>query len=229
MRKHSTSRPSLLSGSSSRDEKVHCARSCVDSHPSPHSQAGRVFPCLCPTPADSVRSIGSDRSARSPEVPSRPRHLRPGQECPRHTPPDSSEPRTPIRPPTRTGPPSWRPVTDAPTRAGCAAPTGPCVRRTTSARPPHRRSPETPRRRRPRSRPARAPRDHRRPGRTAHTARSWTTRRPVPVHAARPQARTGLGVAPLHRQGGPAVDRAVEPILRADSPAGRTGVTVTRR
>ncbi|MFF2436402.1 hypothetical protein [Streptomyces sp. NPDC058107] len=31
----------------------------------------------------------------------------------------------PIRPPTRTGPPSWRPTTGTPTGAGCAAPTGP--------------------------------------------------------------------------------------------------------
>lgn len=53
--------------------------------------------------------------------------------------------------------------------------------------------------------------------------------RPAPAHAGRSRARTERGVAPLHRQGGPAVDRALQSILRADSPAGRTGVTVTQR
>lgn len=53
--------------------------------------------------------------------------------------------------------------------------------------------------------------------------------RPVPGHAGRSRARTPCGAARLHRQGGPAVDRATQLILRGGVPAGRTGVTVTQR
>ncbi len=112
--------------------------------------------------------------------------------------------------------------------AGCAAPTGPCA----GEQLPTGRTGEV------RGRQEGAGHDHDLRGRPGTTddpdlRRTRLDRgrrdRPVPVHAGRPQARTERGVAPPHRHGGPALDRAVQPVLRADSPAGRPRATVTQR